>query len=71
MLSLSRRVGKSLVLSLSDDIDPNTPVGEIFSDPIIIKLLKRDGKQFKIGIDAPLAISIVRDELINDSSLLG
>ena len=64
MLKLSRKEGEALILSLSDDIDPSTPVSEVLTDPIIIKLLDRDGKQYKIGIDAPLMINVERDELI-------
>ena len=64
MLKLSRKIGESLVLSLSNDIDPSTPVGEVLAEPIIIKLLDRDGKQYKIGIEAPLSINVLRDELV-------
>ena len=65
MLMIARREGEALELSLSSNIDPDTPVREVFGNqPIIIKVDKLHLNQVKLAIDAPIEIQILREELL-------
>lgn len=66
MLKLTRREGEALELYLSPEIDPATPVGEVLgSYPITISIREINGKKAAIAIDAPQAILVMRDELVD------
>jgi carbon storage regulator len=54
MLVLSRREGEALILNTSD--------GEIV---VSIELLQ--GRQVKVGIEAPQSVRVLRDELVEDN----
>lgn len=60
MLIIERKAGESLEIKLKEDIDPNTPVGEIFNKPIEIVMMGHSGPRFKFGINAPLTLSIMK-----------
>ena len=64
MLVLSRKIGQGLVIAPSPDIDPNTPVRELFKDgPIAIEFARhRGGKRMKMAICAPKGLTISRRE---------
>ena len=62
MLALERREGESIFITLSDDIDPSTPVGEVFSEPIEIKFYEKRGNKIALAIQAPQAFYISRGE---------
>lgn len=64
MLILTRRPNESIILSLSDDIDPKTPISEIFSQSIEITPLGIKGNQVRLGINAPDGITILREEIV-------
>ncbi len=65
MLKLTRREGEALELYLSPDIDPATPIGEVLGTyPITIRINEISGKKAAIAIDAPHAILVMRDELV-------
>jgi carbon storage regulator len=49
MLILTRRIGESLVIG----------------DDVIVTVLGTSGNQTKIGIDAPKAVSVHREEIYN------
>ena len=67
MLIIARREGETLELSLSPDIDPATPVGEVLGNhPIRIQVDEMRSNQVALAIDAPQAIRVLRDELIAD-----
>ena len=68
MLVLTRKGGETFYLQLSDNTDPNTPIGDILKKPIAIHILKEVKGQMRIGIEAPDEINIVRKELIEDES---
>lgn len=53
MLTLERRIGESIFLTLSNDVDPNTPIGELFSKPIEIKFYEKRGNKIALAIEAP------------------
>ena len=63
MLVLTRRAGEAITLSPSKDIDPNMTVGEFFASGTITIEVLEIGGQVKLGIEAPRALKVLRDEL--------
>lgn len=63
MLILTRRTDESIILTVSDDIDPATPISEVLNHPIEITPLGIKGNQIRLGIDAPDGITILREEI--------
>lgn len=66
MLTLTRRVGETLVVEPFSDVDPGMTIGELFSNgPIIIAIhAVHNRNQVRLGIEAPDELSVVRTELI-------
>ena len=62
MLMLARHEGESIIIKLADDVDPATPIGELFSEPIEIKFYEQRGKKISLAIEAPQAFYISRGE---------
>jgi len=66
MLSLARKSGEFIYLSLSEEIDPRTPISEFFkSGPIVIGVSNIRSNQVRVGIQADRAFNIVRSELMD------
>ena len=64
-LILTRKNDESFILRLSDDIDPSTPVGEIFDE---IKITLREcPHQVKVLVEADQCIKIMRSELLEQT----
>ncbi len=64
MLVLTRKPGQAIQIDLMEDLDPRTPVGELFvTGPIEIIIGGRRGDQVKLGISADKRFRILRDEL--------
>ena len=63
MLVLTRRPGESLIIGLSPDVDPATPVGDLLADGIEVRLLDCGRGKAKIGINAPLELAVLREEI--------
>lgn len=63
-LVLSRRINESFILKLDENIDPQTPIGDVF-DEVIITLNEINHSQVKFMVSANQSISILRSELIN------
>ncbi len=64
MLILTRRIGESIKLNLAENIDPDTTVGELFAEGgLEVAVLGIKGNQARVGIEAPLSIQILRNEL--------
>ena len=62
MLILSRQVGE-IIYIYPDDLPPEMTVAELFADgQIAIEVTGVEGDQVKIGIDAPQALAILRDD---------
>lgn len=71
MLSLARKSGEFIYLSLSEEIDPSTPISEFFkSGPIVIGVSDIQTNQVRIGIQADRAFNIIRSELIDKQGTL-
>ena len=63
MLIVSRRNAESILIEPAKDLDPATPVGEIFGDgPIEITVFSGAGHRVKMGVAAPSALSIWRKD---------
>lgn len=70
MLILTRKPGQSFKVDLGD-IDPRTPIGEVFADgPIEILVTVVKGRQVRLGIQASLGFSIMRSELVQITEAL-
>lgn len=64
MLVLTRRVGETVFLFPSDELDPDTPVSELFKNgPVEITLTRVNGNQARLGIVAPSEFTIAREEV--------
>ncbi len=67
MLVLTRRMGESVYIFPSDDLDPDTTISDLFRDgPIKITLTRISGNQSRLGIVAPETLTIAREEVINE-----
>ncbi|MEM7611959.1 MAG: carbon storage regulator [Pseudomonadota bacterium] len=63
MLIVSRRNAESILIEPAKDIDPSTPVCEVFGDgPIQITIFSGAGNRIKMGVDAPSSLSIWRQD---------
>jgi len=69
MLALTRRSGESIQIFPSRDIDPDMTVAELFKDgsiKIMIMTREHNNQQVRLGIQAPGALTVLRDELKKD-----
>lgn len=65
MLVLTRQEGETILIYPEEGVDPDMTVGELFANgPIPIGIADIQGKSIKIAIDAPLALEILRSELV-------
>ena len=64
MLVLTRRSGESILIRLSEEVDPDMHVRDLFQKgPIRIQLLNRLDRNHRIGIDAPAEFVVLREEI--------
>ncbi|HHJ15935.1 MAG TPA: carbon storage regulator [Gammaproteobacteria bacterium] len=64
MLVLTRRIGESIYIFPSEELEQGTSVGELFANgPIQITLTRVNGNQARIGIVAPSTLTIAREEV--------
>jgi len=64
MLVLTRRTGESIFIFPSNELDPNTPISELFTaGPIQLTLTRINGNQARLGIVAPNSLTIAREEV--------
>ena len=65
MLVLTRRTGESILIFPSKELNPDTPISELFKDgPIQLTLTRVNGNQARLGIIAPDSLTIAREEVI-------
>lgn len=65
MRSLTCSSEASLLIYPSEDIDPRLIIGLYFSnDPIKVQVVQVEGSQVWLGVDAPRALLVMRDELV-------
>ncbi len=68
MLILTRKPGQAVEIDLMEDLDPRTPVGELFAQgPIEIVVTSIRGEQVKLGFTADPRFRILREELRPDT----
>lgn len=61
MLTLERRTGETLLISPSEDLPHDMTVAELFAHgPVEITLKESHKGKAKLGINAPLALTILR-----------
>lgn len=66
MLILTRKPDQSIVIRPDARLDPRTTIGELFKGgPLVIHVVGIDGRQTKIGIEAPLTLDVARSELLD------
>ena len=68
MLILSRRLGEQLYIYPDySKLDPNTTIGELFGSDgrLTITVTQVTGHSVKIGIDAPVEFTVLREELVD------
>ena len=64
MLILTRKPGQIITITHAADLDPATPVGELFIDgPMEICINRITGQQVRVGITAHPGFIILREEL--------
>jgi len=64
MLVLTRRIGESIYIFPSEELEQGTSVDELFANgPIQITLTRVNGNQARIGIVAPATLTIAREEV--------
>ncbi len=68
MLVLTRKPGQAVQIDLMEDLDPRTPVGDLFAQgPIEIVVTGIRGEQVKLGLTADPRFRILREELRPDT----
>lgn len=64
MLIITRRIGQAIRIELGPDIDPATPIGQVFAEGVIEVIVAQvRGAQVRLGISAPLSLVVLREEL--------
>ncbi len=64
MLILTRHRGQSVLLMPYPELDPKTPISELFKHgPIKVSIVDIGQNRMRLGIDAPPGIVVLRQEL--------
>ncbi len=62
MIFVTRSPSQSVYIALGPDVDPGTPVGEIFKDgPIRLRVVTAHGSQVRLGVDLPPLLEMRRE----------
>ncbi|OLU25673.1 carbon storage regulator [Pseudomonas sp. PA15(2017)] len=64
-LVLTRKIGESLNLSLRPGADSAELLDQLRTDGINIDVLELRGRQVQLAVDAPDALLVLRDELLD------
>ncbi|TLX53816.1 hypothetical protein DN824_21620 [Stutzerimonas nosocomialis] len=64
-LTLTRREGEDIRLTIDPCVDTEKLLAELLRDGITIHIGEFDGRQVAVSIEAPKSINIVRDELLS------
>ena len=63
MLILTRKSGQVVIIDMMEDLDPQTPIGELFArGPIEVMVTDIQGTQVKLGFTADPRFLILREE---------
>ena len=67
MLILTRKSGQVVIIDMMEDLDPKTPIGELFArGPIQIMVTDIQSTQVKLGFTADPRFLILRQERRTD-----
>lgn len=65
MLILTRKQGQSFTINPQPNLDPDTPIKQLFADgPIRVQVVGLHGPPARLGVEANPGFSILRDELL-------
>ena len=67
MLTLTRKNHQAILITASDQLDPNMTVAELFANPVEIVVHRIKNSSVAISIDAPEQLKVVRKELVDES----
>lgn len=61
----NRSPSQSIYISLANDVDPATPIGELFKNgPIRVRVMAVRDRQVRIGVQASELLDIHREEVM-------
>ena len=67
LLVFRRQLNESFSIALGENIDPQTPIGEILFEPIQVGVLRLNDKRVKLCVYAHEALEISLDGFIDDA----
>lgn len=67
ILVFRRKLNEIFTISLGEDIDPDTPIGEILFEPIQIGVLRLTEMRVKLCVHAHEALEINLDGFVDDA----
>jgi hypothetical protein len=67
ILVFRRKLNETFTISLGEDIDPETPIGEILFEPIQVGVLRLTDKRVKLCVHAHEALEISLDDYVDDA----
>lgn len=67
ILVFRRKLNETFTISLGEEIDPQTPIGEILFEPIQVGVLRLTDKRVKLCVHAHEALEISLDGFVDDA----
>ncbi len=67
ILVFRRRLNETFTISLNEEIDPQTPIGEVLFEPIQVGVLRLTDKRVKLCVHAHEALEISLDGFVDDA----
>ncbi len=67
ILVFRRKLNETFTISLGEDIDPDTPIGEILFEQIQVGVLRLTDKRVKLCVHAHEALEISLDGFVDDA----
>lgn len=67
ILIFRRKLNETFTISLGEEIDPQTPIGEILFEPIQVGVLRLTDKRVKLCVHAHEALEISLNGFVDDA----
>lgn len=67
ILVFRRKLSETFTISLGEEIDPQTPIGEVLFEPIQVGVLRLTDKRVKLCVHAHEALEISLDGYVDDA----
>lgn len=67
ILVFRRKLNETFTISLGEEVDPQTPIGEVLFEPIQIGVLRLTDKRVKLCVHAHEALEISLDGFVDDA----